>query len=323
MTVPPFFSFIIPVYNVENYLKECLESVLNQSFKNYEIVLIDDGSTDSSLNICNYYSKLDDRVKVVSKKNEGLAETRNRGLEDAKGEYIIFLDSDDHLENTGKVLLDLYLLLKDKKLDILLFNLTPFTLNDDLNYEVYKIPRRKNVRETKDISVIFDRRLYLATACDKIVRRNLIVDNQIKFSKGLLSEDIKWCGDLLKSTKNILFHPTIFYYYRKNRIGSITYENSEKNVRDIVFQLESHFGLINKSDKYVNEFYAFYYLICLKQMIDHDEFSFNEIIMVMKPMVLYLRLSNEKRIRTFASMTRLLGFDASVKIVMFLLGRKQ
>lgn len=315
----PFFSFIIPVYNVENYLEECIESILNQSFNDYEIILIDDDSTDNSLKICNYFKKKDNRVKVISKKNEGLAETRNRGLDISRGDYIIFLDSDDHIEKTGKVLLSFYDLLKDKSVDVLFFHLTPFILNNDSTYKIYEVPLRKNIISTSDISIIFNKRLYVATACDKIVRRKLIVDNQIKFSKGLLSEDIKWCGDLLKSTKNILFYPAIFYYYRKNRLGSITYKTSKKNIRDIIFQLESHFILINKSDEYVNEFYAFYYLSCLKQMIDHDEFSLNEIIRVMKPMALYIKLSNEKRIKIFSSMMRLLGFDASVKIVTLFL----
>lgn len=316
MKTLPFFSFIIPVYNVENYLKECVESVLNQSFENYEIILIDDGSTDSSLNICNHYKKIDERVKVIRKKNEGLAETRNRGLEDAKGEYIIFLDSDDHLEKTGKVLLDLYLLLKDKKLDILLFNLTPFILNDDLSYEIYKIPSRKNIGETSDISVIFDRRLYSATACNKIIKRKLIRDEELKFPKGLLSEDIKWCGDLLKSTKNILFYPTTFYFYRQNRIGSITYETSKKNIQDIISQLESHFKVVDNSDEYVNEFYAFYYLICIKLMSENNNFSLNEIIKIMYPMRIYLKLSNEKRIVIFRNMVKIIGFKNTIKIII-------
>lgn len=325
MTVPPFFSFIIPVYNVENYLKECLESVLNQSFKNYEIVLIDDGSTDSSLNICNYYSKIDDRVKVVSKKNEGLAETRNRGLEDAKGEYIIFLDSDDHLEKTGKVLLDVYNLLKDSKIDVLLFHLTPFVLNSDLTYDIYQTPRVKNIEATNSLPIIFKKRMYLATACNKIIKREVVFNNQLKFPKGLLSEDIKWCGDILKYTNNIFFYPIDFYFYRKKRIGSITYKVSKKNILDIAYQLKIHLeeeDIFNKENKYINEFYAFYFLSCLKQMIDHEDFSLDEIIGTMKPMSLYLKLSNEVRIKMFRNITYLFSFSGSIKILMLLSRRK-
>src|SRR5690606_1682010 len=94
----PFFSFIIPVYNVERYLPECIESILNQSFKCYEIILVNDGSTDKSLEICDYFQRKDARVKILNKENEGLAETRNKGIKIASGEYLIFLDSDDHLE---------------------------------------------------------------------------------------------------------------------------------------------------------------------------------------------------------------------------------
>ena len=88
-------SVIIPVYNVEKYLKKCLDSVINQTYKNLEIILVDDGSSDKSGLICDEYTKLDKRIKVVHKKNEGLSSARNTGLDIAKGKYISFIDSDD------------------------------------------------------------------------------------------------------------------------------------------------------------------------------------------------------------------------------------
>ena len=91
-------SVIIPVYNVEPYLEQCLDSVINQTYKNLEIICINDGSTDNSLKILEKYQKKDNRIKLINQKNKGLSEARNAGLDVAKGEYIAFVDSDDYLE---------------------------------------------------------------------------------------------------------------------------------------------------------------------------------------------------------------------------------
>lgn len=88
-------SIIIPIYNVEKYLNKCIDSILNQTYSDLEIILVDDGSTDKSSEICEYYKEIDNRIRVIHKKNGGLSEARNVGIDIAKGEYIAFLDSDD------------------------------------------------------------------------------------------------------------------------------------------------------------------------------------------------------------------------------------
>ena len=100
--VPPKISVIVPVFNVENYLAHCLDSIINQTFQDIEIIVINDGSTDRSLEIINTYEKLDKRVKAFSHVNRGLGPTRNRGIEIAKGEYLIFIDSDDFIFSNGQ-----------------------------------------------------------------------------------------------------------------------------------------------------------------------------------------------------------------------------
>lgn len=93
-------SVIVPVYNVENEIARCIKSIINQSYKNIEIILINDGSTDGSLNICRHYSKLDKRIKIITQENQGLSASRNTGLDLAKGKYIMFVDSDDYVNNS-------------------------------------------------------------------------------------------------------------------------------------------------------------------------------------------------------------------------------
>ena len=99
-------SVIVPIYNSEKYLPKCIESILSQTYKNLELILINDGSTDNSLNICNYYKSLDNRIIVIDKPNEGVSATRNLGIKIAKGDYLGFVDSDDYIEdNMYEVLL--------------------------------------------------------------------------------------------------------------------------------------------------------------------------------------------------------------------------
>jgi len=90
------FSVIVPVYNVEKYLHECVDSVLNQTYPEYEIILVDDGSTDNSKSICDHYSQLDQRIRVFHTSNSGVSTARNIGIQKAIGEYVLFLDSDDY-----------------------------------------------------------------------------------------------------------------------------------------------------------------------------------------------------------------------------------
>ena len=93
----PLLSIIVPVYNVEKYIERCIKSILNQSFTNFELILVDDGSPDNCGKICDEYKKKDSRIKVIHKKNGGLSDARNAGIERAKGEYIAFVDSDDFI----------------------------------------------------------------------------------------------------------------------------------------------------------------------------------------------------------------------------------
>lgn len=130
----PLVSVIIPVYNVENYLKECLDSVLNQTYKNIEVIVINDGSTDKSLHILEDYSSKFNNIKIIDQENSGQSVARNKGLENAKGKYIYFLDSDDYiLPDTLKKLIKK---LEMNNLDIIRFAARPFSENINKRIDV-------------------------------------------------------------------------------------------------------------------------------------------------------------------------------------------
>jgi glycosyltransferase involved in cell wall biosynthesis len=114
-----FFSIIVPVYNVEDYLKQCLDSILCQTYNDFEIILVNDGSTDSSPEICSFYQNESAKIVLISKENGGLSDARNVGLKEAKGDYIIFTDSDDYWAG-DQVLKDLNELIKISNPDVVI-----------------------------------------------------------------------------------------------------------------------------------------------------------------------------------------------------------
>ena len=129
----PSVSVVVPVYNVEMYLKECLDSLINQTFKDIEIICVNDGSTDNSLNILNEYASKDERIKVFSKENSGPGPTRNFGIDNAQGEYLLFVDSDDWLDLDAIKIL--YETSKSQDLDLLIFLAEDY---DDLQDKFYE-----------------------------------------------------------------------------------------------------------------------------------------------------------------------------------------
>ena len=183
----PIISIIVPVYNVEKYLNRCIESILNQTFPDFELILIDDGSTDKSGDICDDYKSKDSRVKVIHKNNEGVSVARNVGLDNSKGTYILFVDSDDYIDND---LLEIAVCnMQSKETDIIFWGF----YNEYINGEIYK---RKFYNEsiiTSDIKNIcielYKRDLFGYTWC-KMFRRTIIKDNKIYFDR-----DMKYCED--------------------------------------------------------------------------------------------------------------------------------
>lgn len=208
-------SVIIPVYNVEKYLEECIESVLKQTYKNLEIILVDDGSKDNSGNICDEYAKKDERIKVIHKTNGGLSDARNAGIDIAKGEYITFLDSDDFIEE------DMY--------EFLVKNIEK--ANADISvcqvYYVYK--DSKQTTHTPDVylemnscdAIKYVNMLgyYTVAAYDKLYKREIF--EGIRYPVGKVNEDWYVICEVFDKANKIVYSSEPKYNYRKRK-GSIT-----------------------------------------------------------------------------------------------------
>lgn len=263
-----FFSIIVPVYNVENYLKQCLESILIQNYATFEVILINDGSTDSSLQICKSYQEKYDKIQLIDQKNGGLSDARNKGLLAAKGEYIIFTDSDDYWEGK-EVLKDLSNLIKQSNPDLIIHEESRFFSEKDVycKYNQRFIKNKTGNFQDGIIDLVYYD-LFNAAAWDKIIRRSILIDNKLFFPYGKKSEDIEWCGRLMHFIKSFTIYSKSFYIYRQVRRDSITTSITEKHIMDIYSMVKNGLNIASSNSENLNKaienYWAFNYVIILK-----------------------------------------------------------
>ena len=215
-------SVIVPIYNVENYLVRCIESIINQTYSNLEIILVDDGSPDKCSIICDEYAKKDSRIKVIHKKNGGLSDARNAGLDIATGEYIGFVDSDDYIDkNMYKEMINELI---EKNADIVSCAINNIysdrTEIINIDEEIYDAELAlKNLILGKNIN---------QTVWNKLYKKEVI--GNILFEKGKINEDEFWTYRILANSKKIitLNKPLYSYLHRASSIMGQGY--SEKNL---------------------------------------------------------------------------------------------
>lgn len=260
-------SIIVPIYKVENYLKKCIDSIISQTYKNIEILLIDDGSPDDCGAICDEYAKKDKRIKVIHKKNGGLSDARNYGIEASRGDYIMFIDSDDYIsKNMCKILLKNAL---ENNADIVTCNFKEIYLN---NIEkVNKQSQRERINVVSNIEAIYKyfikNDLDMNVVWNKIYKRNLFFgENKIRFPVGKLHEDdYIVCKLYYYANKIVIINDVLYYYIR--RFDSITGNFSEKNILDTIDARIEYYNFANNKEiklKYMVQAHGIdYYKYCL------------------------------------------------------------
>lgn len=239
-------SVIIPVYNSEKYLKKCIDSILNQTMKDIEIILINDGSTDRSEEIIDNYIK-EDRGNIIkyNQENAGQAVARNKGIELAKGEFISFIDSDDYIDKC--MLEDLYNEAKTKQLDIVICDY----FEDIKGNLIYK---KQILREHTEL--IKDYILFVAGPCNKIIKTEILKKNNIKFPENIFYEDIAIMPALVIYSKKIGYLKKAYYYYVIRENSTMRQIKYNKNLDSIFFALnylENIFITENQYEKYKSE----------------------------------------------------------------------
>ena len=214
-------SVVIPVYNIKDYIQKCVESILSQTFTGFEILLIDDGSTDGSQKICDEYGLKDERITVIHKKNGGLSSARNVGIKEAKGEYICFIDGDDYIDND--MLEILYEHAVRENADIVEVGSRWIYPNKRLEYSVDKTIICDNLEA---LEMHLESRCFTAVAWNKLYRLSLFKD--IKYPEGCLHEDIGTTYKLLYKAKKLVSVNQVKYNYMQ-RNNSISYMKFTKD----------------------------------------------------------------------------------------------
>ena len=256
-------SVIVPIYNVEKYMRNCIDSIINQTYKNLEIILVDDGSTDNSGKISDEYKNKDKRIKVLHKKNGGLSDARNKGLELSTGEYVLFIDSDDYIDR--RMIEILYNNMKETNADISICKFKIIRDNKDFKQED-KIENKIEVYNRDSVFANFfnEKSLETIVAWNKLYKKEIFDD--IRYPYGKIHEDEYVIHHLLYRSKIIVYTTAELYFYIK-RDGSITSKKSNKRIMDKMEAYGDRVNFYKEKDmiEYYKNFAYWYCWLCREQ----------------------------------------------------------
>lgn len=253
----PKISIIVPIYNAERYINRSIDSLINQKLKEIEIILVNDGSIDNSLEICKKYEELDSRVIVINKENGGVSSARNAGLKIARGEFIGFIDPDDWIENDmyynmynsiknnySEVVMCNYCIEEKNKIENKLLPINKTILNK-LDIKQYLIPRMIDKEELGN-----DEELIMGSVCRLLIKRDILEKYNITFNENIhFMEDLIFCIDLFSHSNSIIIDHNIYYHYIKNEASAVTaYKKNLRYQTDNV--IKNITNILNKSDIY-------------------------------------------------------------------------
>ena len=317
-------SFIIPVYKVEKYINECVDSILNQLTDACEVILVDDGSPDRSGVICDGYADRDSRVKVVHQKNSGHSAARNAGLKMAVGEYVSFIDSDDYIgQGCVKEILNW---IKTADADICFmegYKLFPDGTTESLGDEIVRsqILGRSKEEVFQHLATLPK---YPGSACTKLFRREFLMENDLKFPIDLThAEDLTLCLNCFLKAERFDALPCPFYYYRQNREGSMTSKISGSSFHGLS-EFVSNFAdsLTDKQRNphtritgYAMAFVAYEYSILLWEYSRLNTAEKNAAKEFLQDYKWVLSYGASKKTKLIQKVVRILGVDLTAKVL--------
>ncbi|USK91798.1 glycosyltransferase [Rossellomorea marisflavi] len=232
-TTLPLVSVIIPVYNTEEFLEECINSVINQTYKNIETIIINDGSTDRSKEVLSSYSKKNLKFTIIDQPNSGNSVARNKGISNANGKYILFVDSDDFISRD--LISDAVLLLEENNLDLIRFEAESFIdknySNDGVNCIQYDFSNFFSDKKlyNKDSFLNANLKGFWPSAVLYIVKKEILIKNQIFFKPNILHEDDLFTTRIFMSVEASMYTAKKYYKRRYRENSIMTSINSEKN----------------------------------------------------------------------------------------------
>lgn len=268
-------SVIIPVYKVEKYLKRCLESVVNQTYKNIEIILVNDGSPDKCGEICDAYARIDSRIKVIHKENGGLSSARNAALDIVSGEYIMFVDSDDWISEDSLEQLYEYI---DADYDIINFKLSFVKENSKELVEMHN-----DIKDGYECDLLtYIDKLFLGELnffiCNKLYKKDLF--NEVRFPDGRNYEDLATIYKLYFKAKKIIVTDHTLYYYWLGNSNSITSNSTVKNMTDYllstkeIYEVNKNYLQINNRD--FSNVDTWYKMMIIQLLINYTKSTYKD-----------------------------------------------
>lgn len=323
-------SFILPIYNVEKYLSECVESILVQTYSDFEILLVDDGSPDNCPVLCDEWARKDDRIKALHKPNGGLSDARNYGLEHAQGDYVVFVDSDDFwvnkdcLENLMNVV-DVH-----PECDFIGFNCSYYYYDTKTfkKWVAYDESLSKPTDKDTVLCSLVASGTFPMSACLKIIKRKSLSEINLHFIKGLLSEDIPWFIDLLEGAKKCMFINDYIYAYRQGVVGSISNSFSVRNFNSILRIIDNELQKLEgrtfneKTKDYIKSFLAYELCICLGGLGQLEKSVRNEYYEKLKPYKWLLKFCQNPKVKKVSILNSLVGFRLTRFFLEFYFSRR-
>ena len=317
----PMFSIIVPVYNTEKELERCVRSVTSQSCGEFELILVDDGSKDSSGSLCNQFASEDSRIVAIHQENAGSSEARNTGIRAAKGDFLLFLDSDD-LWSDPNALAELKKNIAQNPADVICFGVEIY--EDDGTFVKARIP---SVCEGEDQSkervlqhLIYTNQ-YFSASYVKVLQRDWFLANNLFFIKGLLSgEDGEWSARVMVASRSIGVYPNAFYKRIRRKTGSITSSIGKKNILDVFRAIENGVSVAQEKaenealkDLYL-EYWAYQYamLYGLTYPLRKDP-EYPEIIRLFKQYKWLLKYDHVKKVHGVRLLAATLGVRGAIR----------
>ena len=323
-------SFILPVYKVEKYLSECVESILAQTYSDFEVLLVDDGSPDNCPALCDEWAKKDSRIKALHKSNGGLSDARNYGLEHAQGDYVVFVDSDDFW--VGKDSLERLVNIVDAhpECDFISFNCS-YYYQDTNTYKKWLAYDDKLAfptdKDTAMRSLVASGTMPMS-ACLKVISRKSLSDMGLKFIKGLLSEDIPWFIDLVDGSNKCMLVNDFVYAYRQGVAGSITNSFGERNLNSELRIIDNELQKLKKrsfeesTKNYIKSFLAYELCICLGALGQLDKSLRDVYYEKLKSYKWLLKYRQNPKVKKVSILNSLVGFRLTRLFLEFYFSRR-
>ncbi len=242
----PKLSIIIPVYNAENTLRKCLDSILEQNYTDYEIILVNDGSQDSSEKIILEYAKENNKIKYISKENSGVADSRNIGVKNATGEYIVFVDSDDYVKNTIFTDIESYL---EKGIELIKWK--GILVNKD-GKEISKMqgPCFEETTGENGFNILYSEDVFIDTLWLYAIKRNIFIENDFKFETNTYHEDFGLLPLIIVKAKTMVSIDKYNYFYVQTENSIMRGNDYKKTLKKAYDSLLQYDNIIKKIENY-------------------------------------------------------------------------